>query len=691
MIITALFAVAFALARNGVPQADIVIPEKAGMTEKYAAEELKYHLDRITGGSFSVIGEGKLSGSSHKSHVFIGATAAAKAAGLLERPYGLEERRLATRGNGLYLLGGDRDGSVMGSVWAATCHGTLYAVYDFLEKEGGVKWIWPGELGEVIPRKPDFSFPAIDRSGVEPLERRDFSGFITSLPSIEGKDSYPFLFNGFADRAVRRRYYADVKKFMLRHRVGARKRIYCGHTFGQYWKRFGKTHPEYFNLLPNGRREPLKGDEDGTEVTMCVSEPGLWKQVAADGVAWLRKNSSGATPWEPYVNCCENDTPGMCTCSRCRAWDPPDPRFAKSDYWNLSGKDPLTSHNRFPRLCDVRWGELGTTYPSMPEPPDVSDRYLNFYNNVLAEVRKILPEGGVCAYAYSNYAAPPVRTKVADGVLIEYVPRTYFPYSAEESRHLRREWDGWRKAGAKKMSFRPNYLHAGGNFPLDSGRRMTADFAYAAKRGMVICYFDSLRDSWATQTAMYYSLLRVIRDPDCTYERSLAELTSAFGPAAGQVRRYFAFIEKFCDSITYDRFRKIGYENHLPGCKTYPGGGHNCWAYVVADLYPDSFFAEGEALLAAARRAARKDATVLRRVEFLCKGLKDAKLTREVRKAQKAWNATGRKDASLKAKFEESFRVMREYRASIEGDNIANYDVHGRPEKNMGWPYPRAD
>ena len=47
--------------------------------------------------------------------------------------------------------------------------------------------------------------------------------------------------------------------------------------------------------------------------------------------------------------------------------------------------------------------------------------------------------------------------------------------------------------------------------------------------------------------------------------------------------------------------------------------------------------------------------------------------------------------AATKAVFEAAFREMREYRASIEGDDIANFDVHARNEAwGIGWPHEAA-
>lgn len=191
-------------------------------------------------------------------------------------------------------------------------------------------------------------------------------------------------------------------------------------------------------------------------------------------------------------------------------------------------------------------------------PASLSDRYANFYNHVLAEARKQVPEARVIGYAYSNYVEPPMKTKVDPGVVIEYVPRSYFPYGRAESATFRRNWLGWRKAGVRDMTLRPNYTHALGSFPVDCGRTIVEDFAFAYTNGMIACSFDSLMGAWSAAAMSHYALTRAFRDPLRGYEKARADVVSAFGPAAREANAYFDFIEKFSTSWTKRRSRKRG-------------------------------------------------------------------------------------------------------------------------------------
>ena len=671
-LFSALFAAVVVLS-GGRPQADIVIPEKPNAVERLAAEELAYHLGKMGGCTFKTISEDALASSSAKGHFFIGATKAAKAAGLDGVAMEMEAWRVRTAGDAVILVGCDVVRGSITDLWAKSSRGTLYAVYDFLFKSCGVRWLWPGESGEVVPKRRDLSVDEGDICGLMRIGMRLFYG-MREKPLSDG-------FVGFRDATARTRYYADTAKFLLRQRLGTRRSIRGGHCFQQYWKRFGESHPEYFNRLPDGKRRPLNGDRSGASVTMCVSEPGLWRQIAEDAKDGMARTK--ATGGEIYVGICENDSPGMCTCPRCRAWDAPSDLFAQSDYWSCSGKDSLACGNRFWRLCDVRWGELGCDW-TKPRPPDISDRYARFYNSVVAELRKIEPTARVVGYAYANYSEGPKNTKMSPGVTIEYVPRNFFPYVEADSRHLRREWDAWRAAGADEMLFRPNYTLSGANFPVDYGRYAVADLVYIASNGLAGCRFDSLMGSWGSQTALMYTLLRNLADPTLGYDAALDELCGAFGPAGRDVRRYFKFVADFSASVKYEDYVRIGWKNRCS--KQYPAGGHNRFANIVHDLYPDSFFVEAAEMLSAAARAAKGDEDASRRVAFLRKGLEDARLTRVAVAKHVAWAAD--RTAEKRAAFDAAFRELLDYRASIEADDVANYDCFARAESaGLGWKF----
>lgn len=114
-------------------------------------------------------------------------------------------------------------------------------------------------------------------------------------------------------------------------------------------------------------------------------------------------------------------------------------------------------------------------------------------------------------------------------------------------------------------------------------------------------------------------------------------------------------------------------------------GGHNRQTFILGDFYPDRFFTKAYALLDAAKDAAKGDAEVLARVEFLRKGIRNTELTRATRIAEKAWDADP-KNPEKKAAFAAAYAAMNDYRASIKGECVFSMAVALRSENGqMGW------
>ena len=94
-------------------------------------------------------------------------------------------------------------------------------------------------------------------------------------------------------------------------------------------------------------------------------------------------------------------------------------------------------------------------------------------------------------------------------------------------------------------------------------------------------------------------------------------------------------------------------------------------------------------ILEEATAAAKGDATVIARIGYLRKGLRDAELTRNCRIAQKKYDAE--KTDAAKNAFYRSFRELNEYRKSVEGDFICNFHKAARSESRIGWPHGKLN
>ena len=492
---------------NGKASALIVIPDKAIPCEKLAADELQYHIQRSSGVQLPICTESKIS-KDFKHMIYLGNCNTTSKVGIDIKSLVPSGYVIKTIGNNLFVAGKDRNSGPVGSAWCASWQGTLYGVYNLLENELGVRWLWPGKLGEFIPQKKTISFGTIDRNG----KPRFIYARLLNTPRKK------YDLEGWSSLKNKEKFFEDQYRFLLRHRFGSTENMNYSHNFAYYWKRFGKTHPEYFNLLPNGKRTPLTGDKTGTFVSLCVSQPALWQQVVRD---WNNR-SLKAKQLRPYVNACVNDTPGMCTCPECRSWDTDDPAFKTSAYW---GKGIVPDNFHKWSIAQAVWGEDDNSTETQP---CLSDRYAKFYLKVLEEARKTNPEAKLVGYAYANYAAPPEKTKLNEDIIIMNVFPLWFPYTAGMSKAFRDNWGGWRATGAK-LYFRPNLLHAGANLPIFYAKQFAKDFSFAAKNGMIASMMDSLLGAWSTQGPTLYTVVRIHEHPDWPADKILDEYYSGFG------------------------------------------------------------------------------------------------------------------------------------------------------------------
>jgi len=595
------------LVSDGQARAVIVTPAKAWSVVRYAAAELQHHIKRATGVELAIAVEGAAP-AQPAGRVYLGNCAASVAAGLPADP---APETFVTRaaGGSVYIVGGDGKGHPH---HGTTLAGTLFGVYELVEDVLGVRWLWPGELGEVVPRTERVVVPDGEKHWVSPLLwrglRSTLSGtYLRRAYSLEG----------------RRQAVHDERVWLRRHRMGRSLKVGYGHAFTSWWSKYGESHPEYFNLLSDGKRRPHRHP---TVVSMCVSEPRFWQQIVDN---WLEARAKGGPN---NVNVCENDVDGLCVCERCRAWDEPLP----------------------PKPIDERYTD--------PEGRVVSNRYARYYRAVQELAAKHDPEVCVIGYAYVNYFPAPSReVKLSDRVLVGLVPDTFFPRTDEEQEWVLRQWEGWGATGAR-LFLRPNYFLDGYCLPYVFARQFGQEFGHAARSGMMGTDFDSLTGMWAAQGPNLYLLGRMHVRPKASVETLLGEYYAAFGPAGSGVRAYFDYWEQ----VTRDRDalrKKVGL-----GWSSFPRGVH--------EVYPLELFDRGRELLDAAAQAAAPDAEAAARVAFLRKGLEHARLCVETSQGLVAAKEAGDLLAGIRV-----IARLDDFRASIERDNVANLAFCNRVEQ----------
>lgn len=269
-----LVSIMLSLSRRGKAFVPIIVHQGATEPERYAAEELRAHLQAITGAPFEireldalppraiVVGQGALAERLRPDVNF--------------RTLG-EEEVLITCRDGYLLLAGGRS------------RGTLYAVYRFLQTQLGVRWWTP--WARHIPHRRDLTVPELNRREQPAFEYRE-----------------PFWFHAFdGDWAARN--YSNGNHPRLGAKHGGRI-TYAGfvHTSFQLVppQTYFEQHPEWYSLIDGKRR--------WERAQLCWTNPALREFLVERVRQLLREN-----PQARIVSISQEDWTGACQCERCRA------------------------------------------------------------------------------------------------------------------------------------------------------------------------------------------------------------------------------------------------------------------------------------------------------------------------------------------------------------------------------------
>lgn len=596
------------LVRNGKAIASIVVPARPSAVESYAAAELQYHIEASTGAHLPIVVEG--AALPPGSRVYLGKCHAAAVAGI--DPSGLPGNSyiVTTVGSDLFITGKDGRGDPLD---LDTHEGTLFGLYDLLESQLQVRWLWPGSLGEVIPHRTDLSLAPVDAT-VKPL---------LWFKQWRGGSSH------------------GERVWLKRQRFGRSVQPAYGHSFGGYWPRFGKTHPEYFAMLPDGTRRLDPTSEPGPEwVHMCVSEPGLAKQIIAD---WTARGAP------EFLNVCEDDGWAGCACERCLSWDQPDPDNPVPFDHRLQAARKV-----FDSGGDAWQLQLGS----------LSDRYALFWKAVADDAAKTRPDVKVVSYVYDNYRKPPVKAMLSQNVLCGVVPQeSIFGYSKTDSNVFRHDWSGWERTGCA-LFLRPNYTLQAQNFPAFYARTLGQDLKFAAAHGLKGTDFDSLTSKYSTQGPTFYMLATILNHPDGSVEKVIDEFCAAFGPAKGSVKEYFDLWESI-----YPQYSAAQQSERIKAKRKYGAGLYGPYYLLAGEIYTPQIMSSAWLILDNAHAQAAGDPQARARVEWLQKGLKHAEL---ILAAQKAFeHAVDTGDKSAFAKAHQALQDFRDSNAEYDKANFA--------------------
>lgn len=423
-------------------------------------------------------------------------------------PLAPEEARWRITSEGVWLYGDDRVNQPAASPLAtavlyANRTGSLFAVYEFLERCFGIRWLEPGDAGIAYRKMDSFTLPYGSGNWQPAMQQRHIRPAYRDAGDPDGIDlrqtslatgNVPARFIMKSETFLQRR--DDEQVWHRRMRMGNPEPFTYGHAFTQWWYRYGKTHPEFFALNRQGKREPSPEIMQGApeRIKMCVSNPDLVREVVRQHFA-----AHGG----PVINACENDSRGFCRCEQCLAWDALRPGEEKLDV----DERPLT------------------------------DRYLRFINAVEAEAKKYDPKARTVFYAYSQYKSPPRREKVGDGVIVFFIT-SHFNSDAE----LQAYYDAWKQAGAKEAYLRPNDMCDDTGLPLGFEENMFEKMQLARRAFQLVgTDYDCNWGFWPVSGMTHYIMARAFYRPDESFAHWEDDYCDTFGAARDDVRAYYRY------------------------------------------------------------------------------------------------------------------------------------------------------
>lgn len=297
--------------------AEVVIPPTASRVVRYAAREATNFLSRAFGASVPVV----TSPTVGKTGLFLGDSEWSRAAGIDVTSFARDEFAISAAGDRVYVAGRDSASADVDRMLSAGGKGSMHfeqatcmGVYEFLERFAGCRFYFPGELGEIVPRRDAVTVPDGDLR-----VRPDFTS--RYLLAWQGE-----WFEPKGKKEVQRLYTLNYMR--LRFETASVPCCHGSNGFG-FLERFGKTHPEYFALLSNGERST---DPDAAHTGQLCWTSGVVEEMYKDVRSYLKGegpevrgviNRAGRNKWDGnlsgrYVDIMPQDGFQPCNCPRCR-------------------------------------------------------------------------------------------------------------------------------------------------------------------------------------------------------------------------------------------------------------------------------------------------------------------------------------------------------------------------------------
>ncbi|HEY3378332.1 MAG TPA: DUF4838 domain-containing protein, partial [Armatimonadota bacterium] len=404
------------LTSHGQPAASIVIAQTPTRAAAFAAYELQALLQQLTGATLPIVAD---TPPPNGTVILVGESTLTQALGLSGNNFtsGQYLIRLANAQT-LVLMGCDkRDTTAVNYANADTFppyfddQATCYAVYDFLESYGGMRFYWP--TATCLDYTPTPSLTVIITS-----DTKRAPGFSTRWPAalyfpkdLAAASTTPPASLANAELLEKR----ETSLYWHRLRMGGQQ-FTPNHSFG-LWNQYYSTHPTWYGV----------GYPAGTYAQPCMSNAEVKQHLIEAAIAYF---DHGVVPADGvafgnYFVIVPNDNGNWCKCPACQR-----------------------------RLhADTTGGHFSNN--------SASELLWPFINEVAAAVCATRPGKYIATLAYADYAYPPTNLPLHPQVAVMmclHVRNWWSPKMAQNDKKILSLW-------ATGQPQRPLYAWVYDNFP----------------------------------------------------------------------------------------------------------------------------------------------------------------------------------------------------------------------------------
>lgn len=451
------------LVENGQPKATICLMAlPGGSRREVALAELQECLRQATGAELPVSMGTIVDGPA----IVIGGCPEAAAAGLDGSAMPIEGFAIKTAPNRVFIVGHD-DPNLASS-------GTVWGVFEFLERVVGARWYWPPQSGgRSVPKAASIS--------VAPL-------WIEDAPAFRMRDLWP-TFGGGGPNGELGTLHSSLR---MGNSWPVKLQVHAPHHWGRL---YGKDHPEVMQKRKDGSRDAQMlcyGNPKTLELYLAniarVFDKG---ETLPDGDIAIIRNAITVSPWDAGI---------ACYCDDCqKLMDPAGGGYGEAS--RLVG----TFVAALGREVKNRW-------------PGKTIIYLPYLNYTLAPTGIEFPdnvEAQLCGMSGLALYKEPATLRI-------------FQDNIDAWRKLtNREVQTWDYCCWPEESTKACYLYP----------HVVADYYRHNRDAIVGTFINGTTDHWPRSHLSLYAWLKCLWDPDFDVDAAMDEFAPRmFGPAAAPMR-----------------------------------------------------------------------------------------------------------------------------------------------------------